>query len=279
MRETHRLSTEEVIQFMVGLETDYFRVEGDYATFIQTHLMPPLAGVREGEGARAPTTRKRGRGTKATRSRRRRGSDERQRQGPGWPELPTSVTYQRRSGETCQIPNEPAPAGHALVGVRGPTPAPIEYTGQALELVASLTEMVQMSLDLPSLYRILPHRTSQQEQRQDLQFLSQQQRGEGDRLRHTAEVEPRASAARMAFQSPFLGDDDDETSEEAEAASPQFESSDGGDDDAGSNSSSSEAGEAEEGSSSGSDPALDSGDDGDSAPEFAPPRKRTKRAS
>ncbi|KAL7163133.1 hypothetical protein ACSBR2_039266 [Camellia fascicularis] len=63
---------------------------------------------------------------------------------------------------------------------------------------------------------------------------------------------------------PILGDDDDETSEEAEAASPQSESSEGGD---------------EEGSGSGSDPALDSGVDGDSAPESTPLRKRTKRAS
>ncbi|XP_028104629.1 uncharacterized protein LOC114303674 [Camellia sinensis] len=114
--------------------------------------MPPLTGVRGGEGVRAPTVREKGKAARATRSGRRRDSRERQR--AGWPELATSMTYRRRSGETCQIPIEPAPAGHALVGVRGPIPAPIEYTGQALELVASLTEMVQTSLDLLSLYRI-----------------------------------------------------------------------------------------------------------------------------
>ena len=81
---------------MVGLDVDLFRMEGDYATFIQTHLMPPLTGIRGGEGARAPTARGRGR---ATRSRRRR--DPEARQETGWPELPTTLTYQRRSGETC----------------------------------------------------------------------------------------------------------------------------------------------------------------------------------
>lgn len=58
MRETHRLSVDQVIQFMVGLETEYFRAEGDYATFIQTHLMPPLTGIRGGEG-REPQVRER----------------------------------------------------------------------------------------------------------------------------------------------------------------------------------------------------------------------------
>ncbi|GMP63402.1 hypothetical protein CsSME_00025114 [Camellia sinensis var. sinensis] len=106
------LSADQVIQFMVGLETDYFRMEGDYVTFIQTHLMPPLSGVRRGEGVRAPAARER---NGSTRSRRRRDPEE--RQGTGWPELPTSLTFQRRFGETYQIPIAPASAGRALAGM------------------------------------------------------------------------------------------------------------------------------------------------------------------
>lgn len=34
MRGTDKLSADEVIQFIVGLEVEYFRVEGDYTTFI-----------------------------------------------------------------------------------------------------------------------------------------------------------------------------------------------------------------------------------------------------
>ncbi|GMP36168.1 hypothetical protein CsSME_00008376 [Camellia sinensis var. sinensis] len=73
-RLVFELFTDQVIQFMVGLNTDYFRMEGDYATFVQKHLMPPLSGVQGGEGARAPAERGKGR---ATRSRRRRDPKER----------------------------------------------------------------------------------------------------------------------------------------------------------------------------------------------------------
>ncbi|XP_028074675.1 uncharacterized protein LOC114277057 [Camellia sinensis] len=137
---------------MVGLDADYFRVEGDYATFIQTHLMPPLTSVRGGEGAGAPAVRERGREAKATRTHGRRDSQTRQR--AGWPKLPTSLTCWGRSGETYQIPIEPAPVSHELVGVRGSIPASIEYTEQALELATSLMGMVQTSMNLLSLYRI-----------------------------------------------------------------------------------------------------------------------------
>lgn len=114
MRATYKLSVEEVIQFMVVLEADYFRVAGDYATFIQTHLMLPLTGVRGGEGVRAPAARERGRGARATRTCGRRDSGARQR--TGWPELPTTLTYRGYFGEACQIPIEPAPARHEFVG-------------------------------------------------------------------------------------------------------------------------------------------------------------------
>lgn len=51
MRSADGLSVEKVIQFMVGFDVGYFQVEGDYATFIQTHLMPPLTGARGDENA------------------------------------------------------------------------------------------------------------------------------------------------------------------------------------------------------------------------------------
>ncbi|GMP24638.1 hypothetical protein CsSME_00001835 [Camellia sinensis var. sinensis] len=54
MRIADCLPAEAIIQFIVGLDADYFGAEGDYATFIQTHIMPPLTGVRAGDAAGAP---------------------------------------------------------------------------------------------------------------------------------------------------------------------------------------------------------------------------------
>lgn len=48
------LSVDTVIQFMIGLDVEFFREKGDYATFIQTYLMPALMGAHLGEGAGAP---------------------------------------------------------------------------------------------------------------------------------------------------------------------------------------------------------------------------------
>ena len=45
MRLADSLFVDAVTQFMTGLDADYFRAEGDYVTFIQTHLMPSLSGV------------------------------------------------------------------------------------------------------------------------------------------------------------------------------------------------------------------------------------------
>ncbi|CAL5335642.1 unnamed protein product [Camellia sinensis] len=82
--------------------------------------MPFLTGVRGDEKPRAPAAGERGRGAGVARIYGRRSSGARQR--ARWLELPTTLTYWRYSGKACQIPIEPAPAGHELVGVQGPTP-------------------------------------------------------------------------------------------------------------------------------------------------------------
>ncbi|GMP97657.1 hypothetical protein CsSME_00045825 [Camellia sinensis var. sinensis] len=46
-----------MIQFTRGLDVDYFLEEGDYATFIETHLMPHLTSICGGVGMRGPATR------------------------------------------------------------------------------------------------------------------------------------------------------------------------------------------------------------------------------
>ncbi|GMP99157.1 hypothetical protein CsSME_00046744 [Camellia sinensis var. sinensis] len=84
--------------FKGGLEADYFRGEGDYSTFIRTHLMPPLTGIRRGGEARASTARERARVPRATRATRTHGGGATQAgQRTGWPELPTTLTSLARS--------------------------------------------------------------------------------------------------------------------------------------------------------------------------------------
>ncbi|GMP69064.1 hypothetical protein CsSME_00028460 [Camellia sinensis var. sinensis] len=100
MRSTESLSIEEVIQFMVGQDVDFFRAEGDYTDFILTHLMPPLTGVRGDEEAGAPAARVRRKVTRASRA------------------------HGRRASRAYQIPIELAAAGHELVGARGSTSIP-----------------------------------------------------------------------------------------------------------------------------------------------------------
>jgi len=57
MRLANSVSVDAVTQFMVCLDADFFRGEGDYMTFIRTHLMPPLTWTQGGERARAPVAR------------------------------------------------------------------------------------------------------------------------------------------------------------------------------------------------------------------------------
>ncbi|KAL7162058.1 hypothetical protein ACSBR2_042520 [Camellia fascicularis] len=54
MRIADSLLVEAIIQYMVGLDTDYFQGDGDYTTFIRTHLMPPLIRVHAGDTTDAP---------------------------------------------------------------------------------------------------------------------------------------------------------------------------------------------------------------------------------
>ncbi|CAL5332178.1 unnamed protein product [Camellia sinensis] len=90
MRAIEKYTMQEMIDFTRGWDVDFFRVEGDYIAFIQTYLMPSLAGARGGERSRVPAAGERGRGVGATRAHGRRGSRARQR--TRWPELPTALT-------------------------------------------------------------------------------------------------------------------------------------------------------------------------------------------
>lgn len=94
MRATEQLTSQEMIQFTRGLDANYFLGEGDYATFIETHLMPPLAGVRGGEEMRAPATRERARVPRA----RGKGATQ-MKQRNDWPELSTALTCWRYTRE------------------------------------------------------------------------------------------------------------------------------------------------------------------------------------
>ncbi|GMP47171.1 hypothetical protein CsSME_00015052 [Camellia sinensis var. sinensis] len=141
-----------MIDFTIDWNADFFRDEGDYSIFIQTYLMRPLASARWVERERPAEPAGGAEAPRATQARDRSGSRERRR--VEWPELPTTMTCRGQGGETYQIPIAPLPANHELVGVRGLTSASIEYTGQALELTASVMGMLQRSMDLLSIYSI-----------------------------------------------------------------------------------------------------------------------------
>ncbi|GMQ02233.1 hypothetical protein CsSME_00048557 [Camellia sinensis var. sinensis] len=141
-----------MIDFMIGWDTDFFRDDGDYTNFIQIYLMRPLTSAHRAERER-PAVPVGGTGaSRATQAHSRRGSRRGRR--AEWPDLPTTMTCRGQAGETFQIPIAPPPVDHELVGVRGSTPASIEYTGQALELSASMIGMLQRSVDLLSIYGI-----------------------------------------------------------------------------------------------------------------------------
>ncbi|GMP62927.1 hypothetical protein CsSME_00024839 [Camellia sinensis var. sinensis] len=141
-----------MMDYTIGLDSDFFRDEGDYTEFIQTYLMRPLASARRVERER-PAAPVGGAGAPRVTQARDRSGSQRGRRGE-WPELPTTMTCRGQGGETYQIPITPPPTDHELVIVCGSTPASIEYTGQSLELTASVMGMLQRSIDLLSIYGI-----------------------------------------------------------------------------------------------------------------------------
>lgn len=179
-------------------------------------------------------------------------------------------------------------ADHELVGVRGLTQASIEYTGGALELIASLIEMVQRREALLSFYGIqippilmalataaapalaVPPLAARRRERQ----APARSRGRA-----------RGTRVESGPSEPILSDDDAEMSDSEEAVSQHSESSESGDDDTGSGFESGGDAEAsskaKSGDDTGSGSGLDSNNcaDGDNAPESSLLRKRTKRAS
>ncbi|GMP69062.1 hypothetical protein CsSME_00028458 [Camellia sinensis var. sinensis] len=252
MRSTKSLSVEEVIQFMVGLDVDFFRAEGDYTDFILTHLMPPLTGVPGDEEAGAPAARARRKVTRASRACGRRASRAGRR--ADWLELPTMLTCWRHTRKAYQIPIELAVAGHELVGVQGSTSIP------PMPMVPAGAAALAPAISPPAAGR------------------------RDTKIPTCGRGRARGTRDRSGPSEPILSDDDTEMSDSKEAASQHSESSESADDDTGSGSESGgdaeTSSEVEGGDGSGSDSGLDSdsGANGDSAPE-SPSRKRTKRTS
>ena len=121
MRETERLTTEQMADYTIGWEAPRVRGIGDDREYVQTYLMRPLSGDRRAEGARlaAPAAGTvAGAGVGASRRARVRGRGGVQGgRGTGWPVLPTSLTFRGQGGVTYQIPFAPPPADHEFVGV------------------------------------------------------------------------------------------------------------------------------------------------------------------
>lgn len=126
-------------------------------------------------------------------------------------------------GRLARSPLSPHRPGISLSGFEARLQyAPIEYTRQALELVASVTKMVQKSMNLLSLYKISIPDT--------LDVPARAAAGPSvppsavERERWEALTRSRGRARGTYDESgpsePVLDDDDDETSEDEEAASP-----------------------------------------------------------
>ncbi|XP_028089092.1 uncharacterized protein LOC114289545 [Camellia sinensis] len=106
MRETERLTKEQMADYTIGWKATRFRGIGDYREYVQTYLMRPLSGGRRAEGVRpvAPAARTGvGAGAGASRRARVRGRGRVQGgRGTGWPVLPTSLTFRGQGGATYQ---------------------------------------------------------------------------------------------------------------------------------------------------------------------------------
>lgn len=194
--------------------------------------MPPLTGVRAHAGrvAGVPTTSR----TRATRVRTRGAPPA--RQVTGWPELLTELTCWWHTGEPYQVPIEPVAAGHALVGIQGPTQASIEYMGGALELIASLMGMVQRREALLSLYGIQIPPVPMAPAAVTVLAPTAPPLAAG-RREGQAPARDRGRARGTRVEScpsePILSDDDAETSDSEEASSQHSDSSESRSDDAG----------------------------------------------
>ncbi|GMP69061.1 hypothetical protein CsSME_00028457 [Camellia sinensis var. sinensis] len=243
MRSTKSLSVEEVIQFMVGLDVDFFRVGDDYTDFILTHLMPPLTGVPGDEEAGAPAARVT-HGRRASRVGRR----------ADWLELPTTLTCWRHTRKAYQISIELAAAGHELVGVRGSTSIPpmptVPAGAAALAPVISPPAAGRRERKIPTCGRRRARGTRDRS-------------GPSEPILSDDDTEMSDSKEAVSQHSESFESGDDDTSSGSES---------GGDAEASSKV------EGGDGSGSDSGPDSDSGANGDKAPE-SPSRKRTKRAS
>ncbi|KAF5934503.1 hypothetical protein HYC85_030674 [Camellia sinensis] len=211
MRETERLTTEQMDDYTIGWEETCFRGIGDYREYVQTYLMRPLSGDRRAEGAR-PVAPAAGAGAGA---------------GAG-------ASRRARGGATYQIPFAPPPADHEFVGVPDLPPASSGYTRQSLEMNASMMGILQRTFDLLALYSIPIPGVGGASAGPSVLARGRDEEGR---------VFPRTKAGRThvgsSSRAPVPDDDDDEEPEaEAEAESESSEeetgggSSSGSDDDA-----------------------------------------------
>ncbi|GMP58146.1 hypothetical protein CsSME_00021921 [Camellia sinensis var. sinensis] len=155
MRIADRLSSQDVVNVMLGTDALLHLEEGDYATYRHIYLMPPLTGVR------TPTMRPAGMLSSSQARARPADAPSTSRAGtsrgggglvppipstyphPGWPDMPTELMgWQYGTTSPIPIPIEPLMPGHRYVRDPDSPPSPIEYMDQVLKMVASLEGMV-----------------------------------------------------------------------------------------------------------------------------------------
>ncbi|XP_028060208.1 uncharacterized protein LOC114263818 [Camellia sinensis] len=227
---------------MVGLDTDSFRVEGDYTTFIQTHLIPHLTGAHGGERARALAAREMHRETKVTRA-------HMFIPNIGHPNAFASIhrVHREHSRADSHLDAHGTEEGDAARSLRHPDST---YTdGSGSDSSASTGSTPSSSREERERDRGTRGRTSPPEPILSDDNAETSDSGEAV-SRHSKSSESRDDGASSSFES---GD----VAEEGSGA----ESGDDAD------------------SSSGSETDSNSDVDGDSAPKSSPPRKRMKRAS
>lgn len=159
MRATESLSPQELTDVIRGPDADRFIGEGDFTTYLQTYLMPPLAGARAHTGRTAniaSSSRARTAGAPSTSRARAAGAPSTSRawtpkgevrgmpstrQCVGWPDPSTELTgwwY----GIPYQIPLEPPLPDHRYVRTPGSPPPSVEYVEGLLQVMASFESMI-----------------------------------------------------------------------------------------------------------------------------------------